>query len=293
MTVVEGLLQGIVQGVTEFLPVSSSGHLSLFQHLFGLQSSGSLFFSLMLHVGTLLAVFVAFWPTIRAMIAEFFKMLADIFKGKFKFSECNEERRMVIMMIISLLPLLVFYFAKDYVEILSQDGDIIVEGICFLFTGTMLLIADRCVPGNATAVNMKPTHALIIGIFQGIAILPGVSRSGSTISSGMILGFSREFMVKFSFILGIPVIIASSLSEAKTAIETGIDVNIAPLIAGVLAAAVVGYLAIKLVRWLVTTDRFGIFGYYALALGTVVTIAGILESVYGQNIVTLIKGLIG
>lgn len=293
MTIWEGLFQGVLQGLTEFLPVSSSGHLSLFQHFFGLSGSGSMFFTLMLHMGTLVAVFVAFWKTIKAMIVEFFRMIRDIFTGKFKFSECNEERRMVLMMIVALLPLLGFYFLKDYVELLSEDNDIIVEGICFLFTATMLLLADRCVQGKATGVKMKPIHALIIGIFQGIAILPGVSRSGSTISSGLILGYSREFMVKFSFILGIPVILASGVSELKDAMSTGIDVEIAPLVAGVVAAAVVGYLAIVLVKWLVTTDRFGVFGYYTLALGVIVIIIGIIESVNGRGIAEIIAGLAG
>lgn len=292
MSFLEGLLQGVLQGLTEFLPVSSSGHLSLFQHFFGLTGSSSMFFTLMLHVGTLVAVFVAFWSTIKAMIVEFFKMLGDIFSGRFKFSQCSEEQRMVIMMIISLIPLLGFYFLKDYAEMFAEDSDIIVEGICFLFTGTMLLLADRCVQGKGTARAMKPFHALIVGIFQGIAILPGVSRSGSTITSGIILGYSREFMVKFSFIMGIPVILASSVTEVKGALETGLDVEMLPLLAGIVAAAVVGYLAIVLVRWLMNNNRFGIFAYYTLILGVIVIAIGILETTYDKSIFDIVKGLL-
>ncbi len=114
MTILDGILQGVIQGVTEFLPVSSDGHLALFQHFFGLAGDNALFFTVMLHVGTLLAVFVAFFDTIWKMIVEFFKMVGDIFKGRFKYSECNEERRGVLMILLTLVPLLGFYFVKDY-----------------------------------------------------------------------------------------------------------------------------------------------------------------------------------
>lgn len=292
MTIIDSIIQGIIQGLTEFLPVSSDGHLTLFQHFFGLTSDNSLFFTVMLHVGTLVAVFIAFYKTIFAMIAEAFRMIGDIFTGKFKYSECNEERRAVIMILLALVPLLFFFFIKDRFEALSQDDDIIVEGCCFLFTGAMLLLSDKCVKGNRTAIDMRPGDALIIGTFQGFAALPGVSRSGSTISSGLMLGFSREFMVSFSFIMGIPAIMGASLFEFIDATKEGISYDPVTLAAGMVTSAVVGLLAIKLIQWLVKTDRFKIFGYYTTALGAAVIVVGIIEQVMGKGIGTIIGDLL-
>ncbi|MEA5051600.1 MAG: undecaprenyl-diphosphate phosphatase [Oscillospiraceae bacterium] len=291
MTVFEGILQGVIQGLTEFLPVSSDGHLSLFQHFFGLSGDNALFFTVMLHVGTLIAVFIAFWKDIWAMIVEFFKMIGDLFTKKFNYKTCNEPRKMVIMVILSLVPLLGFYLIKDWFTYLSEDSDIIVEGVCFLFTGSLLFLADKCVKGNKTAVDMTPREALRIGFFQGFAALPGVSRSGSTISVGLLSGFSREFMVKFSFIMGIPAILAASGVELLGALKAGVDIDMLPLAAGVVTAAVVGLAAIRLITWLVKTDRFGIFAYYTLILGVVVLILGAVEAFTGTGIADTVRAL--
>ncbi|MEG1983982.1 MAG: undecaprenyl-diphosphate phosphatase [Oscillospiraceae bacterium] len=291
MTILDGVLQGIIQGLTEFLPVSSDGHLALFQHLFGLSGENALFFTVMLHVGTLVAVFLAFYKTIWKMIVEAFKMIGDIFTRKFKYKESNEERKGVIMILITLIPLLGFFFVKDYFAMLSEDSDIIVEGFCFLFTGTLLFLADKCVKGRKTAVDMTPRDALRIGFFQGFAALPGVSRSGSTISIGLLSGFSREFMVQFSFIMGIPAIMGASLFEFLDAVKEGIQFSL-PLVIGMVVSAVVGLLAIKLLTWLVKTDRFGIFAYYTLILGVIVLIIGIVEHIAGGNIVAIVDSLI-
>ncbi|MEG0750894.1 MAG: undecaprenyl-diphosphate phosphatase [Oscillospiraceae bacterium] len=290
MTVIEGFLQGVLQGFTEFLPVSSSGHLSLFQHLFGLQSENALFFSVMLHVGTLLAVFIAFHKTIIGMIVETFKMIGDIFTRKFRFKEANENRRAVIMVLLSLVVLLPFLLIKDAVTALSEDSDILVEGVCFLITSALLLLADRSVKGYKTAVDMTVKDAVVIGCFQGLAVLPGVSRSGSTISAGLMRGFSREFMVGFSFIMGIPAIMGASLLELKDALAEGVAFSPA-LIVGMVTSAVFGLAAIKLVSWLVKTDRFAIFAYYTLALGIAVVSIGIIEHIAGANIVEVANNI--
>ena len=290
MTILQGLLQGVLQGLTEFLPVSSSGHLALFQHLFGLSGQNALFFNVMLHLGTLLAVFIAYWKTIWAMIVEAFRMIGDIFRGRFKYSECNEERKAVIMILITLIPLLFVYLIKDYITAFEEDSDIIVEGVCFLFTGTLLYLADKCVKGKKTAVDMTPREALRIGIFQGIAVLPGVSRSGSTVSAGLLSGFSREFMVRFSFIMGIPTILGACVTEMKDAVAEGVSFSL-PLVVGMVASVVVGLAAIKLLTWLIKTDRFGIFAYYTLILGVLVLAVGIIEHIAGANIVTLVGTL--
>ena len=143
MTILEAILQGIVQGLTEFLPVSSSGHLSLFQHFFGLDGENAVTMTIILHLGTLVAVFVAFWDKIKKLILEAFRMLGDIFMGKFKWKTMNTERRMIMMIIVSILPLFGFYIFKDFFDNLASDEDIIVEGFAFLYTSALLFCIKR------------------------------------------------------------------------------------------------------------------------------------------------------
>lgn len=245
----------------------------------------------MLHVGTLAAVFVAFWKTIVAVVREAFRMIGDIFTGKFKYSECNEERKMVIMIIIALVPLLGFYFLKDFFSSISEDSDIIIEGVCFLFTSTLLFIASAQKNPVKTGREMTVRDALIIGIFQGIAMLPGVSRSGSTMASSLILGYKRDYAVKFSFILGIPVIMASAAMELKDAAEAGLEIEVLPIVIGMVVAAAVGYLSIALIRWVVNTDKLSLFAVYTLILGVAVVVCGIIERVNGANIVDIVKAM--
>ena len=185
MTILEAIIQGIIQGATEFLPVSSSGHLSLFQHFTGVTGDEAVFTTIALHIGTLVAVFIAFRQKIWALILEFFAMIKDIFTGRFSFKVGSGNRRMILMIIVSILPLFVFYIFKDFFTAVSSDSDIIAEGICFLYTAVILTIGDRTAKKNAekgiekTAGETTAADALVIGFFQGVALLPGVSRSGS------------------------------------------------------------------------------------------------------------------
>lgn len=292
MTILDGLFQGIIQGATEFLPISSDGHLTLYQHLTGNSGEGALFFNLMLHLGTLAAVFIAYHKDIWELIVTFFEMVRDIFTGKFSFKTKDENRRMIFMLFLACVPLLAFLPVKDWVTKITEDSDIVVEGLCFLWTAALLFLASKCVKGKKTAKEMRVRDALIVGVFQGTAIMPGISRSGSTISSSLLLGFSKEYCVKFSFILGIPAILGASLLETKDAIESGIVIEWAPVLIGMLTAAVVGYLCIRLIQYLVASDRFILFSYYTAALGAVVLVAGILEHLWGENIVDLIARLL-
>ena len=266
MEILKAILLGFLQGVTEFLPISSSGHLSVFQHFFGnVGGTSSLLFTVLLHMGTLIAVFVVYYKTIWGLIVEFFSTIKDIFTGKFKWSEMNENRRMLFMFVISCVPLLFLLIPvggdrriMDVLGGLADDNDILVEGVCFLFTAALLLV----------------------GVAQAFAAgFPGISRSGSTISTGMICGVSKEYMVRYSFILGIPAILAANVMEIKDAVALGEQIDILPVIIGVVTAAVVGFAAIKALEWLVKIDKFKIFGYYCLVLGVVVIIAGIVEKV--------------
>ena len=290
MTILEAIIQGIIQGATEFLPVSSSGHLSLFQHFTGVTGDEAVFTTIALHIGTLVAVFIAFRKKIWALILEFFAMIKDIFTGKFSFRVGSGNRRMILMIIVSILPLFVFYIFKDFFTAVSSDSDIIAEGICFLYTAVILTIGDRTAKKNAekgiekTAGETTAADALVIGFFQGVALLPGVSRSGSTISAGMMTGLKREDAVEYSFILGIPVILAGALSELLD-ISGGMTFEAVPLLIGMAVAAVSGYFAIRLIKWLMKTDRFRIFAVYTFILGLVVIGVGIYEHVTGTPVV--------
>lgn len=285
MTILEAILQGLIQGFTEFLPVSSSGHLSLFQHFFGLDGEGAMQMTLVLHLGTLVAVVAAFYKKFIILIKEALLMVKDIFTGKFKWKEMNGDRRFIMMLIVSILPLFAFYIFNDFFEMLASDDDIIVEGCAFLYTATILFLSDRCVKGNKTEGEATVPNALTIGIFQCIALVPGISRSGSTISAGIFSGLRRESAVEYSFILGSPIILAGALLEmgdVGTAVDT---IGLVPMLVGFVTAAVAGIAAIKLIKWLVAKDRFKIFAYYTFALGIAVLAIGVCEYVYDWRLI--------
>lgn len=274
------IIQGIIQGLTEFLPVSSSGHLSVVQHFMNIGEE-SLIISMVLHLGTLLAVFCAFYKTIWGMIKEFFLTIGDIFTGKFSWKNMNDNRRMMFMVIIATLLLVPAYFVKDFFTSVEGDGDIIFEGCAFIFTAILLFLSDACVKGYKTGKDMTVKDAIVVGLFQCVALFPGVSRSGSTTSAGLFCGLTRENAVTFSFILGIPAILGGSVLELKDMASSGMEIEIIPLIVGFATAAVVGMLAIALVKLIIKHDKFKIFGIYTLILGLLCTGYGIFELVSG------------
>ena len=284
MSMLETIVQAVIQGLTEFLPVSSSGHLSLYQHFTGNSGEGALMFSAVLHLGTLVAVFVAFRKLIIDLIFEFFRLCKDLFTKKFIWEEMNPERRMIIMIVISTFMLVPFMFFKSWFEGIAEDSSILAEGICFLYTAAILFLSDKCIKGKKTKGDITAKDAATVGFFQGIALLPGVSRSGSTISSGLFCGFDRSTAVAYSFVLGIPAILGGCLLEIIDAVkENEASVGIGNCAVGFIVAAVVGVCAIKMVDWLVKSDKFKIFSIYTGALGIIVIFIGILELVRGTT----------
>lgn len=292
MGIFEAIVQGIIQGLTEFLPVSSSGHLSVFQYFTGLSGESGAFFSIVLHLGTLIAVLIAFFPTIFDLVYGSFRMLGDIFTGRFTFKRMDSNRRMIIMLIVSLLPLFAVFFLKDFYESFSTDNDIVIEGICLIITGIMLFFATRCPDHGKDAGNMKYSDSLAMGIAQAIAPMPGISRSGSTISIGMLMGLEKEFAVTFSFIMGIPAVLGAVLLEIPEVMDTGLTLPIPVLLAGLITSAVFGLLAIGLVKKLVVSKKFKWFAYYTLAAGVLITAVGIYERFSSNAIQSFIIGLI-
>ncbi|MCL2037381.1 MAG: undecaprenyl-diphosphate phosphatase, partial [Oscillospiraceae bacterium] len=284
------LIQAFIQGLTEFLPVSSSGHLSVAQHFMNIEEGG-LTVSIFLHMGTLLAIIIAFKEAVWGMIREFFLSLADIFTLRFSWKNMNEERRMLFMVVIATALLIPAILFKGFFVAPMSDGDIIFEGCAFIFTAVILFMADSCTKGIKTTGEMQVKDALTVGFFQIIALFPGVSRSGSTISSGLFCGLSRKTAVTFSFMLGIPAIAGASLLEIREltqGVQSGEIVagNINWIIMGLgfIVSLVVGLFAIKLVKLLIKKEKFKIFAIYVLTLGILCVAWGVFENLTGIKI---------
>lgn len=291
MTIISAIFQGILQGLTEFLPVSSSGHLSLWQYFTGVNSETSVSFSVMLHLGTLLAVIIAFWPTVRQLLREFFLLFADLFRGRLFRQSPTPYRRMLYLLILSCVPLLLVLPLQDFLTSVSADNDILVEGICFLITSTLLFLADRAPRGRLEASTMKGKHALAIGAAQLFATLPGISRSGSTISVGQMCGLERSYAVSYSFILGLPAVLAAGILDLHDVAAGGVGIEWGTALLGMAAALIFGLLAIRLVRYLVKSNKFRIFAVYTLILGSATVILGIVEKVTGNAVQAFVTGL--
>ncbi|MDD6807775.1 MAG: undecaprenyl-diphosphate phosphatase [Oscillospiraceae bacterium] len=287
MEILKAIILGIVQGATEFLPISSSGHLSVFQHFMNISGEGSLALTVFLHIGTLIAVAIVYYKTFIELIKELAFTIKDIFTGKFTLKNLTPERQMLYMMILSCVPLLLILIpvgndmrVKDIASSFSGDNDIVLEGICFLITAALLLLGTKKAKNNKNIQDhVTPKSALLVGLAQFVAAcLPGVSRSGSTISTGMLCGVDKNYMVRYSFVLGTPAVLAASLLEFKDLFSGGeVAMQPVPIIIGIIVAAVVGILSIKLLEMLVKTDRFKFFGYYCLVIGLIVVILGTIE----------------
>ena len=278
MTYLLSILMGIIQGVAEFLPISSSGHLALFQTFFGMENVEEkyMFFTVLLHFGTLISVCVVYWRDIVDMIREFFLGIAAL-AGKDTGTPPPPARRMVMLIIIGTLPLFVMVLLQDAVNALFSNS--IMVSIAMLCTGFILFFSDRLAKGRKTARNATVADALIVGCGQALAVIPGLSRSGTTISVGMLRGFDRSFAVRFSFLLSLPAILGANVLEIKDAVDAGINMEEMPMyIVGVVVAAVVGHFAIRLVKSLSDKGKFGRFAYYCWAVGLGSLIAGIIKT---------------
>lgn len=277
MTYITAILMGMLQGVAEFLPISSSGHLALFQHFFSMEDfeSTQMFFSVMLHFGTLISIFVYYWQDILDMIQEFFGFLGDVC---FKRGRRNQKapipaRRMVLLIIVATLPLFLVLPVKGAIE--AATGSVTFVSLALIATGFLLFFSDRLSRGRKNARTATVLDAVLVGVAQGIGTLPGISRSGVTISAGILQGFDRTFAVRFSFLMSLPAVLGATILELKDALEAELDPAILPYcVVGVLVAAVVGYFAIHLVNLLADKGKFGAFAWYCWAVGGISLIAG-------------------
>ena len=272
MNLLHSILLGVIQGVTEFLPISSSGHLAIAEHILHMEGASEIpaFFDVLLHLGTLAAVFVAYWSDVREIVLEFFRGIGDLAHGTTP-QRVPPARRMILLIIVGTLPLFLILPVKDKIEALSNSMTFV--GTALLLTGALLWLCDRAQTGRKSEKNAKLTDALVVGLAQALATCPGVSRSGTTITAGCFMGFERSFAVRYSFLMSIPAILGANLLALKDTIETGIVWKDVPVyLIGVAVAALVGYGCIRLLRYIANKGRFGVFAYYCWAVGILVLI---------------------
>lgn len=302
--IIQNVILGIIQGLTEFLPVSSSGHLNIAEHLMGM-SDGGIFLDVMLHIGTLAAVLIFYRKLIWRLIKAFFSLIKDIFTGKFRWSQMDGDRNLIIMLIIGLLPLFLLFLPipaiaegvdklKDLADLFKESSLFIVTGIALMVTSLLLFIGIQC-NKRASGKHFKKDDnsgyegngrtrygvldAIAVGFGQLFAALfPGLSRSGTTLAVGEMRGINKQAALDYTFVLGVPSIIAAAVLEVKDIPKSALNTeSIIAVLCGVVAAAVVGYLAIKLFKWLLKTDKMIIFVIYTAVVGLAVVGISVYE----------------
>ena len=269
MNTFEALLMGLLQGLTEYLPVSSSGHLAIAAALFGVDGESNLIFTVAVHVATVFATLVILW-----------KEIVWIFKGLFRWNGAlNAEQRYALAIVVSMIPVgIVGVFFKDYVEAIFGAG-LFVVGCCLLVTAALLIFSYYAKPRYKEEVSLK--DAFIIGMAQAIAVLPGVSRSGSTIATGLLLGNKKETLAQFSFLMVIPPILGEALLDVMKVMKGGAEavtagIGTVPLLVGFLAAFVSGCLACKWMIGIVRKGKLIYFGIYCAIVGSILIVSSIL-----------------
>lgn len=272
MSIGNAILLGLVQGIAEFLPISSSGHLAILNNLFAMTTTqdGHLFYDVLLHLGTLISICIVYWEDIAAM---FFEVLGFINIGPL----AGERKahypaaRLFFMIVAATLPLVLILPIKDLLEGLYSNNFFI--GVALVLTGCMLYVSDRMQPGKKTVGGMSVFDALIIGLCQCVAVIPGLSRSGTTISAGMATGLKREFAVKFSFLMSLPAVLGANILSIADAAREGIDLDSLPAyLIGMAVAMVSGILSIQLLKYIARKGKFGGFAYYCWVMGVLAII---------------------
>lgn len=273
MDIIQGIIIGIVQGLTEFLPVSSSAHLVFIQRILGVESS--LAFDIFLHLGTLLAVLWFFRVDIYKMLKSWWLSIGDILQGRFREGFLSDPyKRLSWYVILATIPVgIVGVLFESQVDALFAGA--LYVPVFFLFvTGTILYLSQRMNGGNINYDNITIKEAFFMGLGQACAILPGLSRSGTTIAAGLTIGLNKEFAAKFSFILSIPAVLGAFIIQIKD-IGTALDVNFVAVILGFIASFIAGYVAIKWMLDLIQKRSLDIFAYYCWIVGLIVFIGSI------------------
>lgn len=276
MELLKAVILGLIQGVAEFLPISSSGHLAIFKHVLGFETDTGLLFDVLLHLGTLAAVFVAFRKDIFELVKEGFSIIGQFFKSSYLRLFKREAwqpvvttpyRRFVMLVIVSTIPTgIMGILLSDAIN--AASATLIVPGIFLLINGVQLLISDRLPDGTKTEADVSYTRAAVVGTAQGVATFPGISRSGTTITACLACGFSREFAVKYSFIMSIPAILGALVLELLDVSSLAITgTEMLNYLVGTIVAGIVGYVCIKTMLVVVRGKKFKYFAYYCFAMG--------------------------
>lgn len=273
MDIIQAILIGIVQGLTEFLPVSSSAHLIFAQNALGVESS--LAFDVFLHLGSLIAVLWFFRADIIRMIQAWLLSIGDIVQHRFKEGFYSDPyKRLAWYVIIATIPVgLVGVLFESQVESLFA-GALYVPAFFLFVTGTILYLSQRMNSGKIDLSNITVKEALFMGLGQACAIMPGLSRSGTTIAAGLVIGLDKEFAAKFSFILSIPAILGAFVVQLKDIGTVG-DFSALAVFLGFLAALISGYLAIRWLIELIQKRSLDIFAYYCWIVGIIVFMGSI------------------
>ena len=291
MTIVQAIILGVIQGLTEFLPVSSSGHLAIMKNILRMDLETGALYDVLLHVATLVAICIVMRKDIAKLILEFSLTVRDVFTNFLIFIDrithkddqyyikimSSAYRRFVVLIIVSSIPTAIIGFLlNDIIE--TVENELLVPGICLIATAVIILISDFLADGTKKPKDATVYDAFAIGTAQGIATLPGLSRSGTTITACILCGFDRKFAVKYSFIMSMPAIFgALILKLSKISSETVTGGDIAVYIVGMVIAAVVGYFALIFTTKLVQKKSFKYFAFYCFGIGVVSIIAYIIS----------------
>ena len=267
MTIWNAVLLGLVQGIAEILPISSSGHLAIINNLFKLSniSEGHAFFQALLHLATLVSVCIVYWPEISAMVYE---VLSFANLGPYAGQERSRypAARCFLMVVLATLPLFLVLPINRMIQTLY--GQNVFIGVCLILTGCLLYVSDRMSPGRKNQNSMTVTDALIIGLCQSVSTIPGLSRSAVTISAGVATGLRRDFAVTFSFLASIPAVFGATILSIADTAKQGIDWHSVPAyLIGTVVAILTGIGAIHLLRYLSRHAKFGGFAYYCWVVG--------------------------
>lgn len=274
LTLVQAIILGVFQGIAEFLPISSSGHLAILQTLFGIKE-GNLFFTEMLHFGTLISIVIVYFSDIYMMIIEFFKLIFSIIKGK-KIIKLSKHQKLALLIIVGSIPTAIIgLLFEDFFE--SLYTSILPIGIAFLVTGSLLWLAEKKAFENKNIKGMSFFDSLIIGTFQGVAIIPGISRSGSTIVAGLFRGLNKPLATEYSFLLALPATFGAGLLGIMKVLKSNSEILIdLPLLLGVILSTIVGVLSIKLLVKLLNKNKLHYFSYYLWIIGIITIISQLI-----------------
>jgi undecaprenyl-diphosphatase len=279
MNLIMSIFLGIVQGVAEFLPISSSGHLSILQNLLSMDYSEEkhLLFDMLLHLGTLVSICAVYRTEIKTMISdglEFLRMRNDSDSGEPV--TLKPPARALLFVLVGTIPMFVAVFFMGYISRLFFSTAFI--GFALIITGAILFVSDRYIQvGSKTEKTMTIKDAVIIGLAQAVAIIPGLSRSGTTIAVGLARGLNKNYAVRFSLLLSIPAVFGGTIASLFKAIREGSDFSLFPIyLAGFVIAAVVGFFAIQFIRRLMAKDGIGKFSYYCWGVGALTLILSLV-----------------